>query len=83
MDTSFKLHATDILESVTPHFHAGVQNFNIVVQLLINTKMSLITEINCPSILIQLETYASTSDLWLDNIMSAFSKWQSTKKTIK
>jgi inorganic pyrophosphatase len=39
MDTSVKLHATDILESVTPHFHAGVQNFNIVVQLLINTKM--------------------------------------------
>jgi len=42
MDTSVKLHATDILESVTPHFHAGVQNFNIVVQLLINTKMSWI-----------------------------------------
>ena len=39
MDTSVKLHATDILESVTPHFLAGVQNFNIVVQLLINTKM--------------------------------------------
>ena len=40
MDTSVKLHASDILESVTPQFHAGVQNFNIVVQLLINTKMS-------------------------------------------
>ena len=39
MDTSVKLHASDILESVTPQFHAGVQNFNIVVQLLINTKM--------------------------------------------
>jgi hypothetical protein len=42
MDTSAKLHETDILDSVTPHFHAGVQNFNIVVQLLINTKMSWI-----------------------------------------
>ena len=42
MNTSVKLHATDILESVTPHFLAGVQNFDIVVQLLINTKMSYI-----------------------------------------
>jgi hypothetical protein len=39
MDTSVNLHATDIMESVTPHFLAGVQNFNIVVQLLINTKL--------------------------------------------